>query len=85
MCIRDRYDIERMIKISEFRRGYEYAIADWYGLIGEDEKALEWLEKYVETKKFPLPDLSFNIHFKNLHDNPRFIAILEKMGLAKFY
>ena len=23
---------------------------------------------------------SYNIHFTNLHNNPRFIAILEKMG-----
>lgn len=57
------------------------SIASNYGMIGEDEKALEWLEKGVL-----LPDdvgvyTSFNIHYKNLHKNPRFHAILKEMGL----
>lgn len=79
------YEIKMLLKLSEEEIGLEYRLAWLYGMIGEDEKAIEWLEKYVETKKFPLPDLSFNIHFKNLHDNPRYIAIVEKMGLAEFY
>jgi len=56
------------------------SIASTYGMIGENEKAMEWLEK-----AFILHDVSsefnFNIHFKKLHNNPRYIALLKKMGL----
>jgi len=55
-----------------------YWLATLCGLIGEDENALYWLEK---AHKIPA-EASYSIHFKNLHDNPRYIAILEKMGLA---
>jgi TolB-like protein/uncharacterized protein HemY len=58
-----------------------YSIANTYGMIGEDEKAMDWLEKAFELNRIS-PSMSFNIHFTNLHNNPRYIAILEKMGLA---
>jgi TolB-like protein len=58
-----------------------YSIANTYGMIGEDEKALEWLEKTYIFGRIS-PEMSFSIHFKNLHNNPRYIAILKKMGLA---
>ena len=61
-------------------RYWAYHIARTYGMIGEDEKALEWLEKASILHKIS-PHFSFDIHFKNLHNNPRYIAILKKMGL----
>lgn len=69
------------IDIKEAEKGYRlYRLASTYGLIGEDEKALEWLEKAFMLNKIS-PEVSFNIHFKNLHNNPRYLAILKKMGL----
>ena len=73
--------IEDMVKRSEDGGRYELAIAREYGLIGEDEKALEWLEKSLEKNKSLSPEINFNIHFKNLHNNPRFIALMETMEL----
>jgi len=78
------YEIKMSLKLSEEETGLDYRLAWLYGMIGEDEKAIEWLEKYVERKEFPLPDLSYNIHFKDLRDNPGYIAILEKMGLTEY-
>lgn len=69
------------IDIKEAEKGYRlYRLASTYGLIGEDEKAIEWLEKAFMLNKIS-PEVSFNIHFKNLHNNPRYLAILKKMGL----
>ena len=71
------------IDLKDAESGYAaYSIANTYGMIGEDEKALEWLEKAYILHKNPTPETSFNIHFKNLHKNPRYIAILKKMGLT---
>lgn len=58
-----------------------YHVADTYGMMGEDEKAMDWLEKAYNINKFS-PHVSFNIHFKNVHNSPAYMAILEKMGLA---
>lgn len=69
------------IDIKEAEKGYRLSrLASTYGLIGEDEKALEWLEKAFMLNKLS-PEMSFYIHFKNLHNNPRYLAILKKMGL----
>jgi len=57
-----------------------YAIASTYGMIGEDEKALYWLEKAYTANH--TSEMSFSIHFRNLHNNPRYIAILNGMGLG---
>ncbi|MDX2444915.1 MAG: hypothetical protein QNK30_14055 [Bacteroidales bacterium] len=63
------------------KRYRAYDIANTYGLIGEDEKAMEWLEKAYKSDQIS-PPMSFDLHFKNLHTNPRYIAILMKMGLV---
>ena len=77
---RDLYMIIN-IDIKEAEKGYRlYRLASTYGLIGEDEKALEWLENAFMLNKIS-PEMSFNIHFKILHNNPRYLAILKKMGL----
>ncbi len=71
------------IDIKEAEKGYRsYSLASTYGLIGEDEKALEWLEKASMLDKIS-PHMSFNIHFRNLHNDPRYLAILKKMGLEE--
>ncbi len=48
-------------------------------MVGKDEEALLWLEKSIELRD--CAEMPFNIHFKNLHDNPIYIALLKKMGL----
>jgi TolB-like protein len=59
-----------------------YWLADSFGMIGEDEKALDWLEKAYESHE--TTQMSWNLHFKNLRNNPRYIAILKGMGLNLF-
>ena len=72
--------IEWKLKIDEVDENNPYMIACTYGLIGEDEKAMEWLERAFASNQINA-QLSFNFHFKNLHNNPRYLAILNKMGL----
>jgi len=54
-------------------------LANILGMIGKDEQALNWLGKAIELHD--CPEMNWNIHFKNLHDNPGYIALLKKMGL----
>ena len=73
--------IEWKMKIDEAHDdSHPYYIASIYGMIGEDEKALYWLEKAYAARE--IVDISHNIYFRNLHNNPRYIAILKGMGLG---
>ena len=58
---------------------YYYLLADSYGMIGQNEEALYWLEKAFKAHQ--TTQMSWNLHFKDLHNNPRYIAILNGMGL----
>jgi len=69
-------DMTRAENGNDFNR-----LAVLLGMVGKDEKALYWLEKAFELRE--CTEMPFNIAFENLHDNPGYIAILKKMGLAK--
>jgi tetratricopeptide (TPR) repeat protein len=62
--------------------GSYYLLADSYGMIGMDEEAMYWLEKAFEAHQ--TTQMNWNLHFKNLHNNPRYIAILKGMGLDDY-
>jgi TolB-like protein/tetratricopeptide (TPR) repeat protein len=61
----------------------QYAYAANYAIIGEKERALLALEKCIETRDFLLNFLKVDPQFDGLRSDPRFIAILKKVGLEK--
>jgi TolB-like protein/AraC-like DNA-binding protein len=56
-------------------------IARQLALLGKDEEALYWLEKSYQAHK--IGDINTDFWFKNLHDQPRFQAILKGMGVRE--
>ncbi|MFN2397460.1 MAG: hypothetical protein ABR543_02265 [Gemmatimonadaceae bacterium] len=50
--------------------------------MGEREQALDWLERAVETGAFILY-LGIDPTFRSLHPEPRFRALLKKVGLEE--
>ena len=65
-------------------RGSWRGIAVYYSEIGEKEKALDWLEKAYEWKVPGLPGINAISEFNNLRNEPRFQALLRKMGLTAY-
>ena len=56
-----------------------------YALLGEKEKAIEWLEiAYNKHRLRPYELHSVGMANKNLHFNPRFIALRKKLGLQDY-
>lgn len=55
-------------------------------MAGLDEEALDWLEEAIENEGGGWRGgfMGVNIEFHHLHQDPRFLAILEKMGLDKY-
>ena len=58
-------------------------IASIYARLGEHEQAFEWLEKAYQERFSLLPWLKLDPRFDGLHSDPRFIALLKKIGLEK--
>jgi eukaryotic-like serine/threonine-protein kinase len=56
-------------------------IADYYALAEEWESALEWIEAAVDVRDANAPVIGCVPTFWPLHDDPRFRAIVERMGL----
>jgi tetratricopeptide (TPR) repeat protein len=78
-------------KENEFRRKrlaegkYEspLRIALNYALARADTEALDWLEKAVEERTPWLPELKMDPAWDGVRSQPRFIAVLKKIGLEK--
>jgi serine/threonine-protein kinase len=57
-------------------------IAWIYAALGKNDETLDWLEKALIAHSSDLPRINNYIIFNNLRSEPRFDAILEKMGLS---
>ena len=58
-------------------------IAQEYALLGRQDEALEWLERAYEERSFGLNLLAVDACFDGLRADPRFGALLEKVGLPE--
>ena len=56
-------------------------LANPLAALGERDRALDWLEKAVEIRDQNLLLLRINPHYRELHGDPRFQTILERVGL----
>jgi len=66
--------------IEKFQPAADYQIAQIYAVRGEIDLAFEWLDKAYDNRDTGLPFMLGPL-FDNLHDDPRWPAFLDKMGL----
>jgi len=59
-------------------------IAIWYAKMNKKDEALNWLEKAFEKRPPGIPRINTNPDFDNLRSEPRFLAIIEKLGLSEY-
>ena len=59
-----------------------YMLAKSYALLGEREQALVFLEKSAEIRDFLLPFVTADPVFDDLRAEPRFQAVIRRLGLA---
>ena len=60
-----------------------YQIAQVYAYRGEMDKALDWLNRAYQQHDSGLPYLKSDGLFKSLHQDPRYLHLLEKMQLTQ--
>jgi TolB-like protein/Tfp pilus assembly protein PilF len=61
--------------------GGAFQIAEVYAFRGEIDLAYEWLEQAYDSRDTGMPGMQLNPLFTNLHDDPRWEPLLDKMGL----
>ena len=67
----DRFGADGMVRIAEV-----------YAYRGEVEAAFAWLDRAFDQKDSNLGALRVNLYFESLRSDPRYLELLEKLGLA---
>ena len=61
-----------------------YSIARYYAMLEKNEEALDWLEKGLEENDSNILRINSNPDFDILRSEPRFQAMIKKMGLSGY-
>ena len=74
--------LHEYLERSKKENGLSASIAILYGVLGENDRAFEWLEKVYEAhQNFPLLWIKTDYEWDPIRPDPRFTALLKKMGL----
>jgi adenylate cyclase len=72
--------------LSDFKVKYGEQMADYvagnYAVRGKTEEALRWCEVALAQRGAGIAWMKTNLHLRSLHADPRFEALLRRMGLA---
>ncbi len=60
-------------------------IAWCYSMLKENQSSLIWLEKTMEDRNPDIVFIAIDPDFKILRDEPRFLALIDQMGLTPYY
>jgi len=74
--------LTEMLKLAEHSYVSASEIAAIYAGLGERDRAIAWLEKAAEERAFHLIYIKVRPEFAPLHSEPRFAALLRRVGLA---
>jgi tetratricopeptide (TPR) repeat protein len=73
--------IARLERMNETVRNCSFQIAVVYAGLNEHDHALEWLERAWRTHQVHFPFAAVEPRFNSLRNNPRFRALLSRIGL----
>ena len=61
-----------------------HSIARNYAIMEQKEETLDWLEKAVEKREVDIARINVNPDYDFLRSDPRFQALIRKMGLSEY-
>jgi serine/threonine protein kinase/Flp pilus assembly protein TadD len=73
--------LAQLIRQSEAGRQKQVAIAGGYLALGERDSSFHWLDKAYELRDGSLPWVRLMPMFDDLRSDPRYVALMKKMGL----
>ena len=68
---------------TKYATGSAFQIATVYAWRGEKDHAFEWLDRAYDQHDSGMPRLRYDPTLASLHDDPRFAALVKKMGLSE--
>ncbi len=76
--------LHEYLERSKKENGLSDSIAMLYGVLGENDRAFEWLDQAYEAhQNFPLLWIKTDYEWDPIRPDPRFKALLKKMGLPE--
>ena len=79
---KDESDTALAVLIEKYEKSAPYNIAYIFAYRNEIDLAFEWLDKAEEYKDTGLTDIMNEHLFSNLHEDPRWLPFLERIGYA---
>ena len=76
-------ELDRVLKLSTERYVPAGDIASIYASLGDTENALVWLDRALQQRTSVLGFLAQNPTFDGLHGDPRFAALVDRVGIWK--
>jgi Tfp pilus assembly protein PilF len=76
-----RYALVRLDSIARDRYVTPYAVALVYAALGEPDEAFHWLDRAVADRTHWLVWLNRDTRWTPLRDDPRFVALLQRVGV----
>lgn len=73
---------DALTKLMELSQAPHYQVASARAYQGRVDEAFDWLDQAIANRDSWLADLRQFFAFRSLHDDPRWPAILQKVGLA---
>ena len=75
--------LDQLLKQPAGRKVPPFVIAEYYARLGQKDEALLWLERGYEDRDFRMTLLSVSWEFDGLRSDPRFVALVQKIGLPQ--
>jgi serine/threonine protein kinase/Tfp pilus assembly protein PilF len=75
--------LAELLEYSKQGHSVSWEIALVYNGLGDKKNTLQWLEKAAQERNYRCTALKVDQVWNDLHSEPRFIALLKKMGLEK--
>ena len=74
--------LKKLTTEGEYAYVSPYLLASYYTGVGESETALDWLEKAYDERSANLIFLAVDPLFDGLRDEPKFVALLDRVGIG---
>jgi tetratricopeptide (TPR) repeat protein len=78
-----RAELARILELSREKYVSASDIAAIYACLGDADAAVKWLDAALEQRAATLGFVAQNPNFDSLHGDPRFLAIVERIGIWK--
>lgn len=78
---RARQVLAQLENINSTVRNVAFQIAVVHIGLGDEQAGLDWLERAWRTRQAHFPFAAVEVRFRGLHQNPRFLELLKRVGL----